>query len=108
MTVNTSRSMRAELDAGVTDGRYMQLAPNWNTQSTAPQNEADRMDWPTYARVERGQVSPGWLVDSADRAAVHAHKARAAVDHYNNPTSGTRETLVDPAKYKFSQDQKGA
>jgi hypothetical protein len=106
MAVNTSRSMTAELNAGVTDGRYMQLAPNWNTQSNAAQDE--RMDWPGYDRVERGQVGAGWLVDSTDRRAVHAHKARASVDHYNNPTSGTRETQVYPDKYKFSKDQRGA
>lgn len=106
MAVNTSRSMTAELNEGVTDGRYMKLAPNWNTESTAPQYE--RLDWPGYGRVERGEVSAGWLVDSRERSAVADAKQRAAIDHDYNPVSGSRETLMDPDAYKFSKDQRGA
>ena len=102
MAVNTSRSMTAELQEGVTDGRYMKLAPNWNTESTAPQFE--RLDWPGYARVGRNEVGAEWLIDSRDRAAVHSHKARNAADHAANPTSGTRETLVYPDKYRYREN----
>lgn len=106
MAVNTSRSMIAELQEGVTDGRYMKLAPNWNTESTAPQFE--RLDWPGYGRVERHEANAGWLVSSPEASAVMDAKHRNAVDHDYNPVSGTRETLMDPDAYKFSQTQKGA
>lgn len=106
MAVNTSRSMIAELQEGVTDGRYMKLAPNWNTESTAPQFE--RLDWPGYARVGRNEVGVEWLIDSPARSAVTEAQHRNAIDHDYNPVSGTRETLMDPDAYKFSQNQKGA
>lgn len=102
MAVNTSRSMIAELQEGVTDGRYMKLAPNWNTESMAPQDE--RLDWPTYARVERHDVGAGWLVDSPDRSAVMVHKGRFTQDHYDNPVSGTPQTLVYPDKYRYREN----
>ena len=101
MAVNTSRSMTAELHAGLTDGRDMKLAPNWNTESTAAQDE--RLDWPGYGRVERHDIGPGWLVDSPESRPVAAAKARAAQDHYSNPTSGTRETQVDADIYRLGK-----
>jgi hypothetical protein len=50
MAVNVSRSMNAELEQGLRDGKYMHLSPDWGVNSNPP---IERMSWPTYKRVEQ-------------------------------------------------------
>lgn len=50
MAVNVSRRMRAELEQGLRDGKYMQLNPDSCCVANPP---VERLSWPTYARVER-------------------------------------------------------
>lgn len=48
--INNERNMRAELEQGVRDGTYMILNPNWSINANP---DVERMEWPTYQRVER-------------------------------------------------------
>lgn len=50
MAVNTSRNMRAELEQGLKDGKYMHIAPDWGVNSHPP---VERLSWPTYRQVEQ-------------------------------------------------------
>lgn len=50
MAVNVSRSMKAELEQGLRDGKYMHLSPDSCCVANPP---VERLSWPTYARVER-------------------------------------------------------
>ena len=50
MAVNVSRSMNEELEQGLRDGKYMQLAPGWGVNSNPP---VERLSWPTYRQVEK-------------------------------------------------------
>lgn len=54
MAVNASRSMNAELEQGVVDGRYIQLHPQWQNAANPP---TERMSWPTYQQAERHRES---------------------------------------------------
>lgn len=52
MAVVQNRNMRAELEQGIRDAKYMHLTPDWGG---APLTNVpvERLQWPTYARVER-------------------------------------------------------
>lgn len=53
MAVNNSRNMRAELELGLVEGTYMQLAPMRGGEIENYNEE--RLEWPTYAQVEKQQ-----------------------------------------------------
>lgn len=50
MAVNTSRNMRAELEQGLRDAKYMHIAPDWGVCANPP---VERLSWPTYRQVEQ-------------------------------------------------------
>ena len=55
MAVNSARSMMEDMHQGIIDSTYMQLTPDRANVENPP---IQRMDWPTYARVEEHQDPP--------------------------------------------------
>ena len=51
MAVNQSRDMRSELEMGLTEGSYIQLAPMRGGEIENYNEE--RLQWPTYAQAEK-------------------------------------------------------
>lgn len=77
MAVNESRSMNAELQQGLIDGRYIQLAPNWSVNANPP---TERMEWPTYQRAERHRTQNVRQVSSVDNHIVSVARDQHAVE----------------------------
>lgn len=50
MAVNRTRDLTEELNLGLTENSYMRLTPNRGGLIEHPR--AERLSWPTYARVE--------------------------------------------------------
>jgi len=94
MAVNESRSMIAELNQGLLDGRYMQLAPNWSVDENPP---TERMDWPTYRQVDRHQTENVRQVPTVDNQVVQVARHRQGVEMSPYPS---RHTYVDRDIYR--------
>lgn len=96
MAVNESRSMTAELQQGIIDGTYMQMAPNWSTEANPP---TERMDWPTYGQVERHTHSNVQQVPHVTNEIISQARDRAAMDLASHPRGGDRPTQVNATIY---------
>lgn len=51
MAVNRSRDMLAELQQGIVEGSYINIAPGWGGPNIPV--DVDRYSWPTYQQAER-------------------------------------------------------